>query len=60
MLGIARKSKTLNKIVKALQLMRDEKYKFPGTIELEYEVPEGSNAVEEVKKCLAYCNEAFK
>ena len=47
-------------IVKALQLMRDEKYKFPGTIELEYEALEGSNAVDEVKKCLAYCNEAFK
>ncbi|MCP4977313.1 MAG: sugar phosphate isomerase/epimerase, partial [Maribacter sp.] len=39
-------------IAGALQLMRDEKYKFPGTIELEYKVPEASNAVEEVKKCL--------
>lgn len=47
-------------IVGALQLMRDEKYKFPGTIELEYDIPEGSNAVEEVKKCLAYCEAALK
>ncbi len=47
-------------IMEALQLMRDEKYKFPGTIELEYEVPEGSNAVAEVKKCLAYCDKALK
>ncbi len=42
-------------IAKALQLMRDNKYKFPATIELEYDIPEGSNAVEEVKKCLEFC-----
>lgn len=47
-------------IAEALQLMRDEKYKFPGTVELEYEIPEGSNAVEEVKKCIAYCEQALK
>lgn len=46
-------------IKEALQLMRNNKYKFPGTIELEYEIPEGSNAVEEVKKCLAYCEKAL-
>ncbi|MAU71694.1 MAG: xylose isomerase [Pseudozobellia sp.] len=43
----------------ALQLMRDQKYKFPGTIELEYEIPVGSNAVQEVQKCLAYCKKAL-
>lgn len=42
-------------ITQALQLIRDNKYKFPVTIELEYDIPEGSNAVEEVKKCLKYC-----
>jgi len=47
-------------IAGALQLMRDKKYKFPGTIELEYKVPEDSNAVEEVKKCLTYCEQALK
>ncbi len=47
-------------IAEALQLMRKEEYGFPGTIELEYEVPQGSNAVEEVKKCLAYCERALK
>jgi len=47
-------------IAGALQLMRDKRYKFPGTIELEYKVPEASNAVEEVKKCLAYCEQALK
>ncbi|MFK5973680.1 MAG: TIM barrel protein [Flavobacteriaceae bacterium] len=46
-------------IAKALQMMRDQKYTFPATIEMEYEVPQGSNAVEEVKKCLAYCKEAL-
>lgn len=47
-------------ITKALQLMRDNKYTFPATIEMEYKVPEGSNAVEEVKKCLAYCKEVLE
>jgi len=43
----------------ALQLMRDEKYKFPATVELEYEIPEGSDAVKEVAKCLEYCASAL-
>ncbi len=42
-----------------LQLMSDRNYSFPATIELEYEIPEGSNAVKEVSKCLAYCREAL-
>jgi hypothetical protein len=37
-----------------LTLLKKNKYKFPATIELEYEVPAGSTAVEEVKKCVAY------
>jgi len=37
-----------------LQLMRDQEYKFPGTIELEYEIPAGSDAVKEVAKCVEY------
>ena len=47
-------------IVQVLQLMRDEKYKFPATIELEYEIPEGSDAVAEVKKCVEYCKTAIE
>ena len=43
----------------ALRLMRDQKYKFPATIELEYEVSEGSDAVTEVQKCLEYCRKAL-
>jgi sugar phosphate isomerase/epimerase len=42
-----------------LQLMKKEKYKIPANIELEYRVPEGSDRVAEVKKCLAYCKEAL-
>ena len=47
-------------IAQALQLMRNNKYSFPATVELEYNVPEGSNAVEEVKRCLAFCEQALK
>lgn len=42
-----------------LQLMSEQKYKFPGTIELEYEIPEGSDAVKEVQKCVEYCRKAL-
>ncbi len=47
-------------IVEALQLMRNEKYTYPVSIELEYEVPEGSNPVTEVAKCLDYCRNALE
>jgi sugar phosphate isomerase/epimerase len=46
-------------LVEILQLMRDERYAFPATIELEYAVPEGSNAVEEVRKCVEFCKAAL-
>jgi sugar phosphate isomerase/epimerase len=42
-----------------LQLMKKEKYVFPASIELEYEVPAGSDAVKEVAKCLEYCKAAL-
>jgi sugar phosphate isomerase/epimerase len=42
-------------IADALKLMRDQKYSFPATIELEYEVPKDSDPVKEVKKCVEYC-----
>lgn len=47
-------------ISEALQLMRDNSYKFPATIELEYKIPEGSDPIQEVKKCLAYCRKSLK
>lgn len=37
-----------------LLLLKNKKFKFPATIELEYDVPEGSDAVKEVAKCVEY------
>jgi sugar phosphate isomerase/epimerase len=42
-----------------LQLLKKEKYGFPANIELEYRIPEDSNVVVEMKKCLAYCKDAL-
>ncbi len=42
-----------------LQLMKKEKWTFPGDIELEYAVPKDSNSVAEVAKCLQFCKEAL-
>lgn len=42
-----------------LQLMSKNKYKFPATIELEYQVPEGSDAIKEVQKCVEYCQKTL-
>lgn len=36
------------------QLMKDKKMKFPVSVELEYTIPEGSDAVKEVVKCLSH------
>ena len=42
-----------------LRLMRDEGYTFPASIELSYSIPEGSNAVAEVQRCVEYCRQAL-
>ena len=42
-----------------LQTMSKNKYKFPASIELEYAVPEGSDAVKEVARCVDYCRAAL-
>jgi sugar phosphate isomerase/epimerase len=42
-----------------LQLMKKEKWTFPGDIEVEYKIPSGSSAVAEVGKCVRYCKEAL-
>jgi sugar phosphate isomerase/epimerase len=47
-------------IVEVLQLMKKNKYKFPATVELEYQIPEGSDAVKEVAKCVEYCRKALE
>jgi sugar phosphate isomerase/epimerase len=42
-----------------LQLMKKEKYDFMGTIELEYPIPEGSDTMTELAKCVQYCKDAL-
>jgi sugar phosphate isomerase/epimerase len=46
-------------LVAALQLLRDRHYGFPAAIEFEYDIPEGSDAIKEVGKCLDYCRKAL-
>jgi sugar phosphate isomerase/epimerase len=46
-------------IAEVLKLMSKEKYKFPATIELEYDIPADSDAVKEVAKCLEYAKKAL-
>lgn len=44
-------------IVDVLRLVQRERYPINCDIELEYEIPEGSNAVAEVKRCVEFCRE---
>jgi sugar phosphate isomerase/epimerase len=46
-------------LVAVLQSMKKNKYKFPASIEYEYQTPERSDAVAEVKKCVEYCKKAL-
>ena len=46
-------------IKEILQLKRKEKWTFPGDIELEYKLPQGSDPVAEVAKCVQFCKEAL-
>ena len=46
-------------IAEALQLMKKNKYKFPATIELEYDIPKESDAVKEVIKCREFAVKAL-
>jgi sugar phosphate isomerase/epimerase len=42
-----------------LQLMKKNKYRFPASIEYEYNTPEGSDVLAEMKKCVEYCKNAL-
>lgn len=42
-----------------LNLLKEKKYKIPVSIELEYKIPEGSDAVKEVRKCVQYAKKAL-
>lgn len=46
-------------IAEALQLIKKNKYKFPATIEFEYNVPAGSDAIKEVIKCREFAVKAL-
>jgi sugar phosphate isomerase/epimerase len=46
-------------IKEVLALMKKEHYKFPATIEQEYNIPAGSDAVKEVMKCRQYAKDAL-
>ncbi len=42
-----------------LQYMKKNKLTFPADIELEYGIPQGSDAVKEVTKCVEFCKKAL-
>lgn len=42
-----------------LQAVKKNKWTMPATIEVEYDVPQGSDAVKEVSKCLDFCRQAL-
>jgi sugar phosphate isomerase/epimerase len=46
-------------IKEILHLVRDKKWKIPASVEFEYAIPEGSDAVQEVRKCVEYCRAAL-
>ena len=46
-------------IAQILQTVLKNKWTMPATIELEYNIPEGSDAVKEVAKCLEFCRKAL-
>jgi len=46
-------------VKEVLNLLKEKKYKIPATIELEYDVPAGSDPVKETKKCFEYAKAAL-
>ena len=46
-------------IKEILNLLKEKKYDIPASIELEYNIPAGSNAVKETKKCLEFARQAL-
>jgi len=46
-------------LVEILQLVQKNKWPITCDIELEYDIPNGSDAVKEVAKCLEYCRKAL-
>jgi sugar phosphate isomerase/epimerase len=46
-------------IKQILQVVKKNNWKMPASVELEYDIPEGSDAVKEVRKCVEYCRQAL-
>ena len=46
-------------IKEILRTVEKNRWTMPGSIELEYEIPAGSDAVKEVEKCLEFCRRAL-
>jgi len=46
-------------VVEILQMIQKKKWSIICDIELEYNIPEGSDAVKEVAKCVEYCRESL-
>jgi sugar phosphate isomerase/epimerase len=46
-------------IKEVLQLIRDNKWKMQATIEFEYPIPQGSDRMAEIAKCIRFCREAL-
>jgi hypothetical protein len=39
--------------------MKRRRWSFPATVEVEYPIPPGSDAVAETRKCVEYCADAL-
>lgn len=46
-------------LAEILQVMKKNRYRFPASIEYEYETPAGSDVLTEVKKCVRICRAAL-
>jgi hypothetical protein len=46
-------------IKETLKLMQKEKYTFPGVIEMEHQIPQGSDLMTELAKCVEFCKNAL-
>ncbi len=46
-------------IAEVLRLIRDEKWNIQAAIEFEYKVPEGSDRMKEIAKCVKFCKDAL-
>ena len=46
-------------VADVLRFLKENKMTFPCDIELEYDIPEGSDAVKEVTRCVQFCKDAL-